>query len=49
MYYDKDFNFRKDRSFWLCMILGILGGSYALKRYQVEKDRWAMWNNRDNL
>lgn len=29
MYYDREMLFRKDRSFWLSMILLMLGGFYA--------------------
>lgn len=42
MYYDKDFNYRKDRDFWMKLILGMGAFSYAVKKFQVEKDRARM-------
>ena len=42
MYYDKDFDYRKDRDFWFKLILGMAGMSYGLKKLQVEKDRARM-------
>lgn len=49
MYYDREMLFQKDRSFWLGLILVMMGGFYAKKRMQVEVDRWHMWNRRENL
>jgi hypothetical protein len=49
MYYDREMLFRKDRSFWLSMILLMLGGFYAKAKLQVERDRWFMWNRKENL
>jgi len=42
MFYDRDFNYAKDRDFWLKLILGMMGTSYAIKKYQVESDRSRM-------
>ena len=42
MYYDTDHNYRKDRDFWLKMLLGIAFTSYAFKKWQVETDRARM-------
>jgi hypothetical protein len=42
MYYDKDNNYRKDRDFWLKLILGMGFFSYAVKKYKVESDRARM-------
>ena len=42
MYYDKDFNYRKDRDFWLKLILGMAAVSYAFKKWNVESDRSRM-------
>ena len=39
MYYDNDFNYAKDRDFWLKVLLGMAFVGYAGNRYQVEKDR----------
>jgi len=37
MHYDRNFEFTRDRGFWLFMILGMLGGSYAVKKIECEK------------
>lgn len=42
MYYDTDHNYRKDRDYWLKMILGLMFTSYAIKKVQVESDRARM-------
>lgn len=42
MYYDKDFNYRKDRDFWLKLLLGMSLFSYVYKRYHIEVDRVRM-------
>lgn len=39
MYYDREMLFRKDRHFWLTMIITLLGGMYAVKKYSVEVNR----------
>lgn len=39
MYYDTDFNFRKDRDFWLKLLLSMAVFSYAVNRYNLESDR----------
>lgn len=39
LYYDRDFNFRKDRVFWLRLILGMGAMSYVYSKYQVEVAR----------
>lgn len=39
MYYDKDFNFMKDRDYWLKLAVGMLLTSWAYHKYQVEVDR----------
>lgn len=41
MYYDENFNYMKDRDFWLKVLLGIAAISYGFDKYQVEKDRAA--------
>ena len=43
MYYDRTLEFTKDRSFWLMLILGLLGGMYATNKYQCEKERMNRW------
>ena len=42
MYYDKDFNYAKDRDYWLKLLVGMAVLSYGLNKYQVEKDRARM-------
>ena len=49
MYFDKNMEFMKDRSFWLVMILGLLGAMYAKNRWEVETARWQRWERMQNL
>jgi len=42
MFYDKDNNFRKDRMFWLNVIVGMGALCYAKNRYYLETDRARM-------
>jgi len=42
MYYDTDFNYAKDRDYWLKLILGMAAVSYGVKKFKVEKDRARM-------
>ena len=42
MYYDTDFNYAKDRDFWLKFLLGWMTVGYLFNRYKVEKDRVKM-------
>ena len=42
MYYDRDFNYVKDRDYWLKAILAIAFGTYAYKRVTLETDRARM-------
>jgi hypothetical protein len=42
MYYDTDFNYAKDRDYWLKVILGMGFVSYGYKKWQVESDRARM-------
>ena len=49
MHYDRDFNFMKDRNYWLSLFCLLIGGMYLKRRWQVEKDRWHMWNRKQNL
>jgi len=39
MYYDKNHNYNKDRDFWLKLILVMIFGNYAQKKYLAERDR----------
>jgi len=49
MYYDRDFDFMKDRNYWLMFILGSMFVMYLNRRYQVENDRWVMWERKQNI
>ena len=49
MYYDRDMDFRKDRSFWLLLCLGIIGGFYLRDRYYCEINRMARWDRMQNI
>jgi len=42
MFYDTDFNYRKDRDYWLKFLLGMVAGTYVLKRIRLESDRSRM-------
>ena len=42
-YYDRNFEFMKDRSFWLSMTLGLVGLMYAKNKYECEKARMVRW------
>ena len=39
MYYDKDHSYRKDRTYWLHMLLGMGFVCYASAKFGVEQDR----------
>jgi hypothetical protein len=39
MYYDKGFNYTKDRDFWFKFLLAMYFGSYAFYKYHIEVDR----------
>ena len=39
MYYDRNMDFMKDRSFWLSLLMTIFLGLYAVNRLEVEKAR----------
>ena len=47
MYYDTDYNYMKDRDFWLKFLLGWAAVSYGWKRVQREKDRARMTDRLD--
>jgi hypothetical protein len=42
MYYDTGFNYAKDRAFWLRFLVGMFGGGYLVRKYQLEMDRLRM-------
>lgn len=39
MFYDRDFDYAKDRAFWLRMLIGMGVVTYAFNKYKVEVDR----------
>ena len=49
MYYDRDFNFMKERSFWLRLFLLTLFGMYGIQKIWVERDRMMRWDRIENL
>ena len=49
MYYDRNFNFMKERSFWLRLFLLTLLGMYGIQRIWVERDRMVRWERIENL
>ena len=49
MHYDKNMDFLKDRSFWLCLLLGLFGGLYAKNKWACETSRWTRYDRMENL
>ncbi len=49
MYYDKNFIFLKDRSFWLTLLVFMTGFTYFKKRYNVESNRFMRFERNDLL
>ena len=49
MYYDRNFDFMKDRSFWLRVILLFTFACWASQRIWIERDRWRRWNRLEKL
>lgn len=39
LYYDTDFNYSKDRSYWLRLMLGMWVATYVSRKYYIERDR----------
>jgi hypothetical protein len=48
MYYDRDHNYMKDRSFWLSLLLLMSAGSYLAAKWTIETNRWLMWERMDS-
>lgn len=48
-YYDSEFLFMKDRSYWGALFFGLMTAIFVKKRWQVESDRWHMWVRKDSL
>ena len=48
-YYDRNLEFQKDRSFWMCLILGLFGAMYAKNKYNCEVERMKRWERMQNL
>jgi len=49
MHYDHSMDFMKDRSFWLMLILSMLGGMYFVKKVYYERMRWQRWERMQNI
>ena len=49
MYYDRDFDFMKERTFFLRLTMLFLFGCYAYKKVWVEGDRLKRWDRIENL
>ena len=49
MYYDRNMEFMRDRSFWLGMIFFGIFTFYAYRRYFVEKDRMMRTERREKI
>ena len=49
VYYDRNMEFMKDRSFWLTLILGMMGAMYLKNRFECEKARMNRWDRMENL
>lgn len=49
MHYDTTFAFMADRSYWLFLSLGLLGGIYLLAKLPVEKDRLVRWEREGSI
>jgi hypothetical protein len=43
MYYDRDHDYMKERSFWLGVIALGAGTSYLIAKWTIESDRRKMW------
>jgi len=49
MHYDRDFDFQKDRSFWLGFLMFAAGFVYWSYKYTYEVNRWRMWTRREHI
>lgn len=49
MHYDRDFNFLKDRSYFLGLIMTMVFGSIAIRKYHQEKNRWSQWQRTEKI
>mmetsp|Transcript_5858 Transcript_5858/g.5291 ORF Transcript_5858/g.5291 Transcript_5858/m.5291 type:complete len:193 (+) Transcript_5858:18-596(+) len=49
MYYDRNFEFLKDRMYWWNLIVIICLVGYTKSKYEVEKDRWAQWKRKEHI
>lgn len=47
MYFDKEFMFMQDRSFWGKMVIFLMASMYLKKRYECEYERQRMWDRRE--
>lgn len=49
MHYDKNFDFLRDRSYFLGLILTITLGSIGYRKYLQERNRWSQWGRTEKL
>ena len=49
MYYDRNMEFMRDRSFWLGFILVAMGFCWFSYKYTYEVNRWTMWTRREHI
>ncbi len=49
MHYDRNMDFKKDRSFWFLFILGSFSMFYLSYKIMYEQDRWMMWTRREHI
>lgn len=43
MYYDRNWNFIRERYYWLNLLLLMFGATVLKGRYEIEKERWTQW------
>ena len=49
MFYDNNFNFMKDRTFWLGFLIMVSALVYINYKQMFEFDRWRMWTRREHM
>lgn len=49
MHYDRDYNFLKDRMFWMSFIMGTAAVVYFSYKFGYEVDRWRMWTRKEKI
>lgn len=49
MHYDRNFDFARDRNYWLGFILFAWAFTYWTYKYRIEVARWTMWTRREHV